>query len=229
MKRLDSNFGFIVSNHHLFWWWKAEYERLRQIYILLEEVRAFKIEIESANVGVKWYHVMCGDFNTCPNDALYYALTNPENLDDHIIETVAPKILNKPKKVQSAPEPDNANNAEVDVGHLTHHFLLEQVKSHGVFNSAYGHYREYDKQHLDISSTPNGWEGEPSYTTIDAWRGALDYIMTLRHESTLFVNRVLKIPDAKWVQAGLPNIRFPSDHVPIMAEYCVSQVRSKDQ
>ena len=79
------------------------------------------------------------------------------------------------------------------------------------FGSAYGRYRQKNKRNL-----------HPSFTNLTAdFRGVLDYIF-FNKRSKLELKRVLKIPKAKELVA-LPNKSWPSDHVPIMAEFLIEK------
>lgn len=68
--------GVIVATTHLFWNPQFEWVRIRQANYLLEEV-------SKLNHVRKWPLLICGDFNTCPNDLPYNFLTKrdiPEHL-----------------------------------------------------------------------------------------------------------------------------------------------------
>ncbi|KAJ3390238.1 hypothetical protein HDU84_007808 [Entophlyctis sp. JEL0112] len=237
LKCVDKNLsarlpGLIVSNHHLFWWVKAKYEKLRQIYILLEEVKKVYAEL-SVISGFEdcktWPHVMGGDFNTTPLDTLYRVLTSASALTEDEISTLNPVPMTKP----SRSNPEDTKLCEVQQNlptandvMLTPTFLVDSVRRNGIFKSAYARYRDIDIMHPNISSSGT-WDGEPSFTKIDEWRGTLDYIMFREcpadgnNVGKLDVGRLLKIPDPEWLEPGLPNLRFPSDHLPIMAEFIV--------
>ncbi|KAI9353543.1 Endonuclease/exonuclease/phosphatase [Obelidium mucronatum] len=236
-------FGLVVSNHHLFWWPKAKFEKLRQMYILLNEVEAFRKELESVENGAsKWPHVMCGDFNTTPSDALYHVLTSSNDLSPDLLNSLEPVVMSKPTKssssIESSPSitPAMTTSAVIDPNIsykiVSKDFLLEQVKSFGLYSSAYCTYRTHHESHSDLSTVESPWDGEPSYTSFDDWRGTLDYIMYRKEaekdsEWELQVKSVLKIPEAKWLEPGLPNLRFPSDHVPILTEFRVARLESR--
>eukprot|EP00833_Pecoramyces_ruminatium_P014424 jgi/Orpsp1_1/1188456/evm.model.d7180000064972.1 len=46
---LENEMGIIISNHHLYWKPQAKYEKLRQIYVLLNNIYSLKNEIETEN------------------------------------------------------------------------------------------------------------------------------------------------------------------------------------
>ncbi|KAI8618199.1 Endonuclease/exonuclease/phosphatase [Chytriomyces sp. MP71] len=227
------DFGVIVSNHHLFWWPKAKYEKLRQVYVLLEEVESFR---KQALMGwERWPHAMCGDFNTTPSDALYRVLTSSSPLSPDLIASLEPVPLTKPQKGVpstggSKPSSndttpcisDSVFSAITPTAFPSVPFLLDSIARKGPFHSAYSLYRTHDPAHPDISTVTHPWDGEPSYTSVDEWRGTLDYLMVKRG-GVLRALRVLKIPDPRWLEPGLPNLRFPSDHVPLMAEMGVER------
>ncbi|KAJ3063980.1 hypothetical protein HDU98_000280, partial [Podochytrium sp. JEL0797] len=230
-----TGFGVVVSNHHLFWWPEAKYEKLRQAYVLLSEVEKMRGELGGVQEGSEaWPHVLCGDFNTTPSDALYQVLTSDPPLPKEVVDSLNFKPLTRPTKgdqptPSDTPAPEtplsdaspctstpDSTTVETEAGilfkTLTKEFLITQVQRFGRFTSAYSTYR------TPAPKFPHG-SGEPLYTSFDEWQGTLDYIMTPREEAgwKMKVDKVLRIPDAAWLEPGLPNLRFPSDHLPILA------------
>ncbi|KAJ3059525.1 hypothetical protein HDU99_006309, partial [Rhizoclosmatium hyalinum] len=186
-----ANFGIVLSNHHLFWWPKAKFEKLRQIYVLLNDVKDFTQQLESLEPGVsKWPHVMCGDFNTTPADALYHVLTAERPLSQEIIDCLTPVVMTRPTKAgvnELSPSPSPTppvvpSTSDAPIKVLSKEFLVTQVTSFGKYISAYRNYRDIDVTHPDISTMIKRWSGEPSFTSFDEWRGTLDYIMTRENE-----------------------------------------------
>ncbi|TPX74285.1 hypothetical protein CcCBS67573_g04439 [Chytriomyces confervae] len=227
------DFGVVVSNHHLFWWPKAKYEKLRQIHVLLEEVKIFR-EMVALQHGISWPYMMTGDFNTTPSDTLYHVMTSKSALSRDQLDSLAAVELTKPSKVPVSVEPVESHaeadtvgkNGETRIKEMPpKEVMVEAIRLHGHFVSAYSQYRTSDQGHPDMSTTSQQWAGEPSYTCFDTWRGTLDYIMVLEElrqaARKLVPVQVLQIPRPQWLEPGLPNLRFPSDHVPIMAEVAV--------
>ena len=78
--------------------------------------------------------------------------------------------------------------------------------------------------------TANGdpvWDGEPSFTNYSVWKGTLDYIFCVddggsdgvgtRRQTAAQVSSVLDIPKAEFLEPGIPNPNFGSDHLALMA------------
>lgn len=109
--------------------------------------------------------------------------------------------------------------------------------------SCYSSYRENDPNHSinpDWELGKEPYDNEPTYTTFCNWKGTLDYIFLLndnnfnyptKNENNeshsnqdnflatyMLVNKILKIPNVEYLEPGLPNMEFPSDHIPIMSE-----------
>ncbi|KAJ1920572.1 RNA exonuclease ngl2 [Mycoemilia scoparia] len=64
--------GVIVSNTHLFWLPSASYERLGQQIVITKAINDIQEQYPDFPV------IMCGDFNTTPDDALYSLLTSSQ-------------------------------------------------------------------------------------------------------------------------------------------------------
>jgi mRNA deadenylase 3'-5' endonuclease subunit Ccr4 len=98
--------------------------------------------------------------------------------------------------------------------------MIEAMNKLPKFKSAYD---QYTNLHPELSS--NEWLGEPKFTNYTEWIGTLDYIMLRqdKHHHLFELQRILRLPDEKDCQPGLPNQIYSSDHLCIMAEYKLNQ------
>ena len=88
------------------------------------------------------------------------------------------------------------------------------------FESCYANYRQKTKNNQKITY--------PSFTNLVPWfKGVLDYIFYNKN-SKLKLKSVLKIPKKKELVA-LPKKGWPSDHVPIMAEFWVENLEIQQE
>ncbi|KAI9022489.1 Endonuclease/exonuclease/phosphatase [Hyaloraphidium curvatum] len=227
------NWGLIVANLHLFWRPTAKYERARQAYVLLSEVLSFR---DSLDPNTQWTTLLSGDFNTVPSSVLYRALTRtcdfsaPERraeavreLEPHI---TAFGVLGVNDPAEDEPEQDSAYPPNP----LPPNELLSKLEAFPLrLESAYQDYMVHDPRHSRDPrwNEAEGWRGEPVYSTSCLFSGTLDYIFVIREnnedDKPYRVTRtsVLEVPPVEVVLNGIPNEDFPSDHIPIMAEFAV--------
>jgi mRNA deadenylase 3'-5' endonuclease subunit Ccr4 len=244
--KLENEMGIIISNHHLYWKPNAKYEKLRQIYVLLNNIYSLKnkIEIEkSINYNSvceeinkiesaverkhlnKWPVLMCGDFNTTPDQALYKLIT-----EHKLTESECQDL-----------EPIIENDVKVTSDLLSTTYLIEKIKEFPIGKSSYGSYRDNDPNHTINPNWNNKIEyfkGEPTYTTYCTWKGTLDYVFLMDDNkfkyndknisenfkdisfqpTYLTVRKNLNIPNSNLLEPGLPNLSYPSDHIGLMNE-----------
>jgi len=238
--KIENEMGIIISNHHLYWKPQAKYEKIRQIYVTLNNIYSLKEEIELDNINRynsicneidkfenvtekkkinKWPVLMCGDFNTSPDQELYKLLTQ-HNLNEKDYKNLEPVF-----------EGDIKNNS-IPVSEL-----IKKIKEFPMGKSSYASYRDNDLHHTINPSWKNKeyFKGEPTYTTYCSWKGTLDYIFLMDdndfnynknnknqdvtlNPTYLTVTKNLNIPECKVLEPGLPNLSFPSDHICIMNE-----------
>ncbi|KAJ3089349.1 hypothetical protein HK102_006598 [Quaeritorhiza haematococci] len=191
---------------------------------LVESTSNVSAESKSGYDSRVWPLLVCGDFNVSPNEGPYAILTRHPSLmdDEDIISAMDParwlekypvetetKTSNssdqsdQPSQITPTSEIDSQSKVEV-ISPVTPADLIARLKSLPRLQSAYGNYRDLDKEHTInpnwISTTPpptstttdagtdaragNGppvvnerWKGEPLYTTfVAALKGTLDYI-----------------------------------------------------
>lgn len=215
--------GVIVTNSHLFWRPTAKYEKLRQAYVMLHESVQFRRSVHKENAwGQHWPIIMCGDWNSTPDDGIYRSLTQKSLTAEQLAE-LEPVEFAKNNKGSVPPEATPAIENLLPVS-----TLLERLEKLPRLSSCYSTYRQSDPDHTvnpDWKDKPL-WEGEPSYTNYAQWKGTLDYIFVADDDSSTEDNRqpvvqvakVLEVPKADDLAPGLPNVHFPSDHVPLMAQ-----------
>jgi len=242
--------GLIISNHHLYWKPQAKYEKLRQIYVLMNNIYSLKNEIETENAIEyddicnkinkienkiekkklnKWPVLMCGDYNTSPDQPLYKLITKHELTKEECEEL----------------EPIIAEGAELTSNPLPASYLIKKIKEFPIGKSSYASYRDNDSSHTINPNWKDGKEyfkGEPTYTTYCAWKGTLDYVFLMDDnefkysEDTndnkfdasfqptyLTVAKNLNIPKSDLLEPGLPNLSYPSDHICLMNEIEIYQ------
>ncbi|OUM65672.1 hypothetical protein PIROE2DRAFT_7255, partial [Piromyces sp. E2] len=238
---IENDMGIIISNHHLYWKPQAKYEKLRQIYVMLNNIYTLKSEIEQDKLDLyneicnkiekiensvekktlnKWPVLMCGDFNTSPDQEIYKLITKQE-LNEEELKELEPKI---------EPEIEIKNNP------LTATELIERIKKFPLGKSSYSSYRDNDPNHTINPNWKKGEEffkGEPTYTTYCGWKGTLDYEFLMDDNEFKFdekskdvtfnptytkVTKNLNVPESSVLEPGLPNLSFPSDHICIMSE-----------
>jgi len=159
------------------------------------------------------------DFNTMPDQEIYKLITKKE-LTEEELKALEPII---------EPETDIKNNP------ITATELINKIKEFPEGKSSYASYRDNDPNHtVNPAWEKEYFKGEPTYTTYCSWKGTLDYIFLMNdndfkyekdhntditfNPSYLNVTKNLNIPDCKDLEPGLPNLRFPSDHICIMNE-----------
>lgn len=164
----------MVVNVHIHWDPSLCDVKLVQTQLLLEEIVETLARLKQPKLPM----LVCGDFNSTPDSAVYKLLNEGEVPGDH-----------------SELFPD-----KYDYGTYSQNGL-----SHGIrLKSAYGSLLK-----------------EPDFTNYTGdYVGCLDYIW-YTHES-IAVSRVLsEIDKQKSFLSALPAPHFPSDHIPIAAEFCI--------
>ncbi|ORX64066.1 hypothetical protein BCR32DRAFT_298229 [Anaeromyces robustus] len=244
--KIENEMGIIISNHHLYWKPQAKYEKIRQIYVTLDNIYSLKEQIESNKINEynnicneiskfenvtekknlnKWPVLMCGDFNTSPDQKLYKIITQ-HNLKEEDYKDLEPVVE------------DYNKEKEIPVSEF-----IEKINEFPIGKSSYSSYRDNDPQHTINPSWEKDkeyYKGEPTYTTYCTWKGTLDYIFLMDdndfnyknneknndenqnnitlNPTYLTVTKNLNIPECKVLEPGLPNLSFPSDHICIMNE-----------
>ncbi|KAJ3296743.1 hypothetical protein HK104_001253 [Borealophlyctis nickersoniae] len=251
--------GIVVTNTHLYWRPPAQYEKLRQAYVLLEEAVKFRREMEheqdmeegmSEERGRKWPLLLCGDWNSVPSDGVYRTLTKQPLTDIHIDKLNPVPLVVKTTPADRAPPAESSETAHdaaitpEDAGPplenpLPPPLLISRMSALPRLHSCYATYRATDPSHTVNPDWKDGhgsgnetlWDGEPTYTNFTEWKGTLDYIFVAeeseqeravdvgprRQQTFVVVDNVLEIPREEYLQPGIPNQHFPSDHVPLMA------------
>jgi len=213
--------GVIVATTHLFWNPQFEWVRIKQSNHLLERLSGFQ-----SSLNCSWPWIICGDFNTCPNDVPYNFLTKRDLPESIYYRMLAP--LHQTNNLL------NVVNASIE-GHLEEQFQQRKAENEEDFQrireikellskakaelplliSAYQNYCDLDSEIKPHSH----WYGEPPYSVFGNWKGVLDYIF-ITQNSSLKILRILEIPkeDVLGKNVGIPSDIFPSDHISLMSE-----------
>lgn len=219
--------GIIVGNTHLFWNPRFEYLRLRQSSLLLETIHRVQTEFGHS-------FVLCGDFNTSPNDLPYQFLTQRIIPDEMLTRFLPPDDFSNSLKdvvqdsVNGVLQQQRENRQVETEGEQLRmedvKELLRRARQLPLLESAYQYYTELVPSSNGISQ--GRWQGEPPFTMYgNPWNGTLDYVFFPRQndEETRRWRpvRILEIPSVEVVtkQVGLPNDMFGSDHVSLMCEF----------
>ncbi|OMJ19117.1 RNA exonuclease NGL2 [Smittium culicis] len=180
----------IVANTHLYWKPDGGFERFQQMTKILSCCK----QLSADN---KYPLLMCGDFNTTPDDTLYTLLTCPKplKLSLDMTEQLLPTTTDYDSSEEQDDFPDGSNTDEK----ITQQLLEAQKNIDSIYNndlnmvnsklnkfysdfknytffSSYSNYSQYDESHLNNPK----WTGEPLYTNYTNWKGTLDYIMIQR-------------------------------------------------
>ncbi|KAJ3027012.1 hypothetical protein HDV00_011467 [Rhizophlyctis rosea] len=186
-----ADIGVVIGNTHLFWRPQAQYEKLRQAYVYLEEAIRFRkgLEREQDMAGLadvkrkKWPLFLCGDWNSSPNDGVYRTLTR-QPLTEIQRERLAPVAWAKPAEKPAEGDAKNEAASEPIENPIPIDILLHKFSALPPLHSAYSTYRTSDPSHTvnpdwKDTVTESGdpvWDGEPTYTNYAIWKGTLDYI-----------------------------------------------------
>ncbi|KAJ3226310.1 RNA exonuclease ngl2 [Clydaea vesicula] len=215
----DLNKGFAVTNNHLYWRYQAVYEKLRQIYVLLTEVK-------KSRDRYNFQFFCCGDFNFEPMDIPYYILTRKE-LSSELRNTA--EIVKHPGSDRENPIVSDENgNGDIDYKEIPPEELIDKLYTLPKLKSCYYNYANLlskERYNCNPQWKENEvlWTGEPAYTNYGPWKGTLDYIFMLVEEgpSKVILDSVLYIPTAEELKKSLPNEEFGSDHISLMANFYI--------
>jgi len=160
--------------------------------------------------------------------------------DQEIYKLITKKELTEEEL--KALEPIIEPEAVINNNPITATELINKIKEFPEGKSSYASYRDNDPNHTINPAWEKGKEyfkGEPTYTTYCSWKGTLDYIFLMDDNnfsyekenntditfkpSYLNVTKNLNIPNCEDLEPGLPNLRFPSDHICIMDEIEIYQ------
>ncbi|KAI8049283.1 Endonuclease/exonuclease/phosphatase [Syncephalis plumigaleata] len=210
-KKPERKRGVIVTNHHLYWPPNAMYERMRQGWIMRQQLIRFKQKHA-------FPAFMCGDFNSIPTSPLYRLITGkPLEPDNHKELEVIPTsyVVNENANVVAPSAHPNPDQVEFKP-------YTEFVNDYEEMPPCRSAYADYTTLHPELASTE--WKGEARFTNYAVWKGTLDYIMQVMDEESKNVKllQLLRLPNEDMCKPGLPNRVYSSDHLCIMAEYALS-------
>ncbi|KAL9645049.1 hypothetical protein ABK040_004541 [Willaertia magna] len=102
----DNNEYIIVTNTHLYWRPECNYLRMRQLFILQENVLKLSKKYNCKSI------FSCGDYNTSPNDIIYELLTCPKR--EEITTThLTNNLINNDNLINDNLINNNLNNNEL--------------------------------------------------------------------------------------------------------------------
>ena len=174
---------------------------LLQVHTLLKGLEKIA---NSANIPM----VVAGDLNSTPGSAPHSLM-----LSQHV-DSEHEDLLNDPLKLFSGCEASNKLAHSLDLRSVYANAFASTLQSAGL---------DQLRARLD------GVHHEPLCTNIcHDFKNTLDYICFSAPE--LQPTAVLQLPDILQVlngdmTSGLPNARFPSDHIALMAEFCFASHR----
>eukprot|EP01102_Stenamoeba_stenopodia_P002339 TRINITY_DN1214_c0_g1_i2.p1 TRINITY_DN1214_c0_g1~~TRINITY_DN1214_c0_g1_i2.p1 ORF type:complete len:469 (+),score=73.80 TRINITY_DN1214_c0_g1_i2:177-1583(+) len=242
----DNAEGIIVTNTHLFWNWKYQFVKLKQMEALLRELHSVK---ENLNIQGTFHSILAGDYNMCPDNIAYKVITGvPKNeieADDNLRLFLIPddhchansndldKVTNDGINATGWSGYKRAPVDEFDYRRLEEvKQLLSQWYEDKTLPTLFSAYGNYTKLGLQLKHCPY-WDGEPPYTCFGpSWTGTLDYIFTTQGQeastSKLVLKSIMELPTVEelTVQTALPNDFIPSDHMPLMAEFVITSTSS---
>jgi len=110
--------GILIGTTHLFWHPFGTFERVRQLYLILENYRKFIVRMNSNTIETTWLPFLAGDFNSQPSDPPYLALTSkPINFKGRqraILECSATYRYSKRRNGALQHESDDESDENVD-------------------------------------------------------------------------------------------------------------------
>ena len=236
-----------IGTTHLFWHPFGTFERTRQTYIMLKEMRDFALKTKDSHLdGEKIPPTFfCGDFNSQPFDTPYLSITSKpvKYNDDHRMQTVLNCSLTYNYKEEKNKEYDNPKTPVPDQISLNPEHQELCLKLQNLHNNldcaAVSLYScGYKYVHPENSGLDND-KNEPELSNwAHTWRGLLDYILLVKpwdlnkditktqtleefeNENSLKIKSFLRMPPA----SELPDHCLPhpneygSDHLSMMCE-----------
>ncbi|KAI9090282.1 Endonuclease/exonuclease/phosphatase [Phlyctochytrium arcticum] len=146
--------GLIITNTHLYWRPIAQYERLRQAYVLLQEAVKFRAQLETNSQEqskdvLGWPLFLAGDWNSTPQTGMYRILTN-QSMSDIQRSKLEPVEFEGPPLVpheHDANTPEPANPASPPENPVPLPTLLSRLAALPKLESCYAAYRATDPSH----------------------------------------------------------------------------------
>lgn len=233
--------GVIVGTTHLYWHPLGTFERTRQAYILLQQLKEFEQQLRSSDENARYYRFLAGDFNTQPFDAPYLSITaKPVKYEGMARKILAASVANdfqdrswreKPMHLDTI---DPALDLKIDELQKLHNEL--DLRSTSLYSLAY-HIVHPENANIDndrneplISNWAHVWLGLLDYIfVVNDWDGTTSHaekVESLEHferDSSMRVLSLLRMPTEEEMGprelTGLPQLgKYPSDHLCLMAK-----------
>jgi RNA exonuclease NGL2 len=217
---LQQEQGLIIGNTHLFWNYRYNYVRMRQMLLYLET--AHKLSEKH-----KLPFVLCGDFNLTPDSTLYQILTQGKPKEGHLDNFTYFEEYETSHSKDDVPPPtytpEQTKIHEARIEHVLDYIKVERSKL-PLLRSVYSNYQLLAPNAYSTLPAPP-YTGEPPFTNFtDSFKGTLDYIFVKEGESKIVPQKLMDFPPLVELETNtaLPNDVFSSDHLSIMCEFCVS-------
>ncbi|XP_952433.1 uncharacterized protein TA12335 [Theileria annulata] len=197
-----NNKYLFVANTHLYFHPMAGHIRLLQTYVMLNELEKFKIKAADKHgfdVNSDSYTLMCGDFNSFPNESIYNLIVTGHVSYNHPDWSLGERFVYDKSFLVSDGFERFTEPLEVYENNLNKDEILQVPNFQGYSDS-------YDQNQL------------PFTNYCQVFNGTLDFIF---HSNNVKVKR--NMPGIKAEEAseyiGLPSKLYPSDHLSIAADF----------
>lgn len=196
LHEIATNNHIILSNTHLFW--RPEFDCLR---VLQAHRLRKRIEEIKRNVDESCLTIMCGDWNSDPNSAVYHLISGQI---DQITRSHWALIIQSHS---------NLLNFPMEHSQRLFNQVIEDFKKWPKLASAYANYQSPQDPNLFC---------EPPYTSVNSYIDTLDYIFIDPKKSS--IDQLLMMPADEIVkgQTALPNEIYSSDHLALWAKFNIS-------
>ena len=190
---MNMNVNVIVSNTHLFWRPDFDCLRVLQAHRLRKRIEELKSSKYPEHVII-----MCGDWNSDPQSAVYHLISGQI---DKITRIHWEELINSHSKLLGHP---------LELSQKLFNQVIEDFKKWFKLSSAYSLYQ---------SPSDPASIGEPPYTSINSYIDTLDYIFVDFRK--LKVTELLILPADEIIkkQTALPNEIYSSDHLALMSKF----------
>ncbi|KAJ2964133.1 hypothetical protein NQZ79_g991 [Umbelopsis isabellina] len=216
LKHNASDAGLVIGNTHLYWRPQSFYERLRQSSIYIQTTQVILASLRCSHSNINWSYILAGDLNTTPTDPTYPSVIGKPltNVQESWLEWSRREIMEDeeiPDNIETAAAPPKPTDIDNNRLVPTKKFL-ESIRNYPALKSVYSEYGKIDEYDVQIY-------GEPKFTHYGTFfKGTLDYIF-ISVDTKLECKELLRLPNEKDMEPGLPNGLFGSDHVPLMCRF----------
>ncbi|CAG8492061.1 1370_t:CDS:2 [Paraglomus occultum] len=235
--------GIVIGTTHLYWRPQSMYERSRQCLILVDRLNDINKEFEFHAflaggllpnlkclpwfvLGLYLNNIQYVDFNSAPEDPSYALLTGSSLTQDHI------DILQNSMKPFCSNNEDSPTDSTSNTPHTELRSLSTIISAFKTLPKCVSLYA----QHYTSIDPANTNRSEPKFTNYgEYYKGTLDYIFYLGKSSNnnrddierdtseeMQVVKLLKMPREMDILPSIPNYKFNSDHLCLIAEVSIN-------